>query len=119
MTSFLSIDQLKRALAIEEKIQALREELASIFAETKTPTPSSEATPQATSSTDRRTGKRSAATRAKMAAAQRARWAKTKGPSLDSSPRAKRKWTMSAEARAKISAAQKRRWAAANSGAKA
>jgi len=115
-TSFLSLDQLKRALAVEEKMQALRQELAAIYAEG-----SQSATTQG--KRDRRTGSRSAATRAKMAAAQRARWARAngaaEGPSSGTPKRKrKRKWTMSAGSREKISAAQRRRWAAQKSGKK-
>ena len=49
----------------------------------------------------------SASARAKIAAAQRARWAKAKGAAKP----AKKKRTMSAAGRAKIAAAQKARWA--------
>lgn len=62
-----------------------------------------------------RGGKRtfSAATKAKMAAAQKARWAKLKGkvpaPATVSAPKKKRK--MSAAGKAAIVAAQKARWA--------
>ena len=65
---------------------------------------------------DGRKGKRSAASRAKMAAAQKARWAKKRGDA--SAPvkavvngAKKKKRTMSPEARARIAAAQKARWA--------
>ena len=55
-------------------------------------------------------GKRtmSAAGRARIAAEQRARWAKTKGAAEQPTAR-KKKRTMSREARAKIAAAQKKR----------
>ena len=58
-------------------------------------------------------GKRSfsAATKAKMAAAQQARWAKKKGPKAETVKAPKRK--MSAAGRAKVSAAIKARWAKA------
>ena len=49
----------------------------------------------------------SAAARRKIAAAQRARWAKVKGTTKP----AKKKRTMSAAARAKIAAAARARWA--------
>jgi hypothetical protein len=51
----------------------------------------------------------SAAGRAKIAAGQKARWAKAKGQKMKQSQPKKRK--MSAAARAKISAAAKARWA--------
>jgi len=58
-----------------------------------------------------RTGTRrtiSAAGKARIAAAQRARWAKARGTSAGSAPK---KRTMSAAARRKIAAAQRARWA--------
>jgi hypothetical protein len=51
----------------------------------------------------------SAAARAKIAAAQRARWARQKGESANGKPRR----SMSAAARAKIAAAARARWAKA------
>ena len=63
------------------------------------------------SSYGRRTGIRrkiSAAGRARIAAAQRARWAKIRRKSAGSAPKRK---TMSAAARRKIAAAQRARWA--------
>jgi hypothetical protein len=55
----------------------------------------------------------SAAARAKMAAAQRARWAKVKGTAAPaSSPTApKKKYTLSPAARANIAAGARKRWA--------
>jgi hypothetical protein len=50
----------------------------------------------------------SAAARARISAAQKARWAKAKGATKP----AKKKFTMSPAARAKISAGMKARWAA-------
>ena len=59
---------------------------------------------------DRRTGRAlSAAGRARIAAAQRARWAKAKGKVV--SIRSGKRGTMSAAAKARIRAAQKARWA--------
>jgi hypothetical protein len=64
---------------------------------------------------DGRKGKRSAATIAKMKAAQKARWAAKNGaaPAAVETPvvTTKKKRTMSPEARARIAAAQKARWA--------
>jgi hypothetical protein len=51
----------------------------------------------------------SPAARAKIAAGQRARWAKAK---IQSAEKSVKKFVMSAEARAKISKAMKARWAA-------
>ncbi len=62
-------------------------------------------------------GKRnlSPAARARIAAAQRARWARQKGtsPKAEAKPAGRRKRTMSPAARARISAAAKARWARA------
>ena len=64
---------------------------------------------------DGRKGRRSAATIAKMKAAQKARWAKVRGNPPAATPAVaspvKKRRTMSPEARAKIAAAQKARWA--------
>jgi hypothetical protein len=87
----LSIKQLKRAVKIREKIESLHEELSEILGG-ETPIPRA----------DRR--KMSAAARAKIGAAQRARWAKVKGTST------KPKRKMSAAGRAAMSAAAKARW---------
>ena len=62
-----------------------------------------------TSNNQSRRGTISAAGRARIAAAQRARWAKAKGKKVVSI--AVRKRTMSPAARRKIAAAQKARWA--------
>ena len=63
----------------------------------------------------------SAAGRARIAAAQRARWAKQKGgaagkDSAKAGKTKKAKRILSPEARAKIAAAQKRRWAKQKAG---
>ncbi len=95
--STLTTAQLRRAADLKDKIEALNKELASILG-------------GAAPVTVRAFKKRgmSAAVRAKMAAAQKARWAKIKKGKPTVKP-AKRK--MSAAARAKIAAAQKMRWA--------
>jgi hypothetical protein len=55
----------------------------------------------------------SAAGKARVASAQKARWAKIKAakPAVTAAKPAKKKFTMSAAAKAKISAAAKARWA--------
>jgi hypothetical protein len=91
----ISVKQLQRALSVREQIEELQSELNQILGGSARPGPG------------RR--KMSAAARAKIAAAQRARWAKqkeTKGHRV-------RKRMMSAAARAKIAAAAKARWAKA------
>jgi hypothetical protein len=57
----------------------------------------------------------SAAGRARIAAAQRARWAKLKGKSSGTVPKQR---TMSAAARKRIAAAQRARWAKVRAGQK-
>lgn len=61
-------------------------------------------------------GKISAAGRARIAAAQRARWAKVKGKSGERATAKKR--SMSSAARNRIAAAQRARWAKARAGKK-
>ena len=102
----LSSNQLKRAAAIKDQIESLNEELASLLGG-----PVTAAQPGAKTS---KKGKMSAAGRASVAAAQRARWAKVnaaKAAGNAGKPAKKKKFTMSAAAKAKISAAAKARWA--------
>lgn len=91
--SSLSAEQLRRAAAIKEQIDTLESELGKILG----------------GAAESGTGKRvmSASARARIAAAQKARWAKVRGEG----GAARRK--MSAAARAKIAAAAKARWAKA------
>src|SRR5690242_6875496 len=101
MNSFnsLSAQQLRRAAAIKDQIDALEAELGNILGG------------GAAGGTG---GKRmlSASARARIAAAQRARWAKVKGVDGAKSTGAGRR-KMSPAARAKIAAAARARWAKA------
>jgi hypothetical protein len=97
----LSAQQLRRAAAIKDQIQSLENELHRIFG-----SPAKTALSIAT----KPKGKMSAAGRARIAAAQKARWAKLKGKN-STKPAPKKKFKMSAAAKAKISAAAKARWA--------
>ena len=101
MSNLLSLTsaQLKHAADIKDKISALEKELASILG-SLAPAP-------------KKKSKMSAVARAKIAAAQKARWAKAKTPVAKpaAKPVVKKKSTMSAAGRAKISAAAKARWA--------
>jgi hypothetical protein len=97
--------QLRKAADIQERIQSLQVELSSILGgEASTPAP--------TTSTRKQRRKVSAAGRARMRAAQIARWAAIKGtaPSEPAAPKKKRK--MSAEGLANIRAGVAKRWAA-------
>ena len=92
--SSVTSDQLRRAAAIKDQIEALENELGRILA--------------GGVSSGKGTRTMSASARARIAAAQKARWAKVKG-SPGGAPRRK----MSPAARAKIAAAAKARWAKA------
>ena len=100
--SSLSAQQLRRAAAIKEQIDALENELGKILGGA------------AGSSSGAGTGKRvmSASARARIAAGQKARWAKVKGKGASKSAGSPRR-RMSPAARAKIAAAAKARWAKA------
>ena len=95
----LSAQQLRRAAGIKDKIDGLQDKLNRILGAT---TENQKA--------PRKKRKMSRAARAKIAAAQKARWAKAKGNVSGVQP-TKGKRTMSAAARKKISAAAKARWA--------
>lgn len=92
--SSLSAEQLRRAAAIKDQIDTLENELGRILGGA------------AGSENGRRV--MSAGARARIAAAQKARWARAKGNG-GGGPRRK----MSAAARAKIAAAARARWAKA------
>ena len=107
----LTVRQLKRAAAIKEQIEDLNRELGTILG---APARSGG------SSTSKRT--MSAAAKKRIAAAQRARWAKLQGNkaagrSVKRTGTAKKK-TMSPAARAKLSAKLKAYWDAKKAGRK-
>ena len=128
-----SLDKLQRAVIIAEQIQKLEAEMASIFSgKVISNAPASDKTPKTPKTTVKKTRgtKRSLSpeARERIAAAQRARWAKTKGakasapapapaaaatPKAEAKPktRGKAKRKISPEAREKMAAAAKRRWA--------
>ena len=105
----LSAQQLRRAAAIKEQIQSLENELGRIFGSS---------TKSVVVAAPKQRRKMSAAGRARISAAAKARWAKVNGKkfTVKQSPKAKGK--MSAAARAKISAAAKARWARAKAAGK-
>ena len=93
--------QLRQAADIQEQIQALQEELAQILGgEVSTPAQPTEAP---------KTYKFSAAARAKMRAAQIARWAKIRGTAPSVEPAIKPKRKMSAQGLANIRAGVRKR----------
>lgn len=99
----LTSSQLRQIISIKERIESLQAEMAAIVGDR------AEAAPSVS-------GKRtmSAAGRERIAAAQRARWAKARGQSdgaPSATPKTRRK--MSAAGRARIAAAARARWAKA------
>ena len=103
LTTITSADLAKIAKLLQHK-EALQERIAAIDQELNA-FGSEEAAPAAGGM------KRSAATRARMAASQRARWAKAKGEAAPSGEPKTRQ--MSAAGRAAIAAAARARWARA------
>jgi hypothetical protein len=100
LLSSITSTVLRQAADLKEKIIELEHELAALVGSALAPTPA-----------QKKKSKMSAAGRAKIAAAQKARWAKTKGAKPAVKPAKKRK--MSAAGRAAIAAAAKARWAKA------
>ena len=100
----LSVQQLRQAANLKEKIEALEKELSQLLGSTAK---------SVAAKIPKKKGGMSAAGKAKIAAAQKARWAKIKAaqPAVKTAMPAKKKFTMSAAAKAKISAAAKARWA--------
>ena len=96
--------QLRKAADIQEKIQSLQEELGQLLGgEASTPSQTTEAP---------RKYKFSAYSRAKMRAAQIARWAKIKGTAPSAEPAQKPKRKMSSQGLANIRAGVAKRMAA-------
>jgi len=99
----LTPKQLRKAASIMEKIEKLQTELNKMVGGSTT-----------LAQTAKPKRKMSVAGRARIAAAQKARWSKVKG----GKPAKKAKRKMSAAAKAKISAAAKARWAKAKAAGK-
>jgi methionyl-tRNA synthetase len=97
----LSPQQLRRAADLKDKIQSLENEFQRILGTS---------TKSITAVAPKKKRKMSAAGRAKIAAAARARWAKFKGRKAAAKPIKKARRKMSAAARAKIAAAARARW---------
>ena len=110
----LSLEKLKEAVSLREQIQALERRISSLFGGGG----GQQVSPAAKGSRGRGRGRRavSAATRAKLAAAAKARWAK-RGPgatTLGSTPAKarKRRTGLTAAGRKRLSESMKARWAA-------
>ncbi|MFZ0826137.1 MAG: hypothetical protein WAO02_01815 [Verrucomicrobiia bacterium] len=97
----LSSKQLRRAATLKDKIQSLENELGRILGVS---------TKSITTVAPKKKRKMSAAGRAKIAAAARARWAKVKGRKSAAKPVKKARRKMSAAGRAKIAVAARARW---------
>jgi hypothetical protein len=96
----LTPKQLRRAASIKETIEELQNELNKLAGGSTT-----------LAQTAKPKRRMSAAGRARIRAAAKARWAKVKGAKRSTKPAAKKKFRMSAAGRANIIAAQKARWA--------
>jgi hypothetical protein len=105
----LSAQQLRRAADLKDKIESLQNELNRIFG-------ASNSAPAGAVPKKKR--KMSAAGRARIRAAQKARWAESKKAKSKAASARKPKRQMRAAARAKISAAAKARWAKAKAAGK-
>ena len=114
MASFhhLATAQLKQAVHIREQIESLQAKLDTLLGG---------AAPKAKVGRSKGARTVSAATKKKMAAAQQARWAKTKGAPVKAPANVapKKRGTITPEGRAKLAAVMKARWAARKKGAPA
>jgi hypothetical protein len=97
----LTAQQLRKAADLIEKIGSLEAQLAKYIG-------GANSSPQAA---PRKKSKMSAAGRARIIAAQKARWAKVKAAKGGAKPAKAKKRTMSAAARARIAAIARARWA--------
>jgi hypothetical protein len=104
----LTPEQLRRAADLQDQLASLQKELGQILG-ASTPAPAAKA--------PRRKWKMSRAAKAKIAAAQRARWAKQKG-TTPAKAAAKPRRKMSAAARKRMAEAAKARWAKAKAAGK-
>ena len=113
--SNLSLEQLKQAVQLKEQIAGLEAQLADILGGVSTAAPAFTFPTAATAALRTAGGRRqmSPEARARIAAAQRARWAKFRGDTGTAAKPAKTRGPggMSAEGRERIAAAQRARWA--------
>ena len=105
----LSVQQLRRIVNLKEKIEALENNLSKLVGSTAKPV---------AGEAPKKRRKMSAAGRRKIAAAQKARWAKVKGRKSAAKPVKKARRKMSASGRAKIAAAARARWKKAKAAGK-
>ena len=120
-TTSPTLEQLTHAVKIAESIAALEAELAAIFGNHSAPTKTAH-TAESAPSPVKKKGGMSAAGRARVAAAQKLRWAKLKGmktPKASAKAKADapvKKRTMSPAVLKKLALAMKKRWADAKAG---
>jgi hypothetical protein len=112
--SSISTAQLREAIQIRDQIEKLQTRLSRLLG-TKAPATASKP------ASSKGPNKMSAATRAKIAAAAKARWARIKGgkAKLAATPAPKKKGGLTPAGRARLAAAMKVRWAARKKGAPA
>lgn len=119
--SNLSIEQLKRAVSIKEQIATLEDQLVSILGTRQVGNgriAEGDKILNGKTSAPTKRRKMSAAGRAKIAAVQKARWAKVKTSGAAKPSAAPKRKGMSAAGRAKIAAAARARWAKAKAAGK-
>jgi hypothetical protein len=97
----LTVEQLRKVVAIKEVIERLEAQLASIAGDGAL----------AAAPFKRRRRKMSALAKARMGAAQRARWAAIRGDKTAPEKKARKRRRFSAATRAKLAASAKARWA--------
>ena len=102
LLSTLSVQQLRKAVTLKEKIQSLEKALGQLLGSSTKP---------AAPAVPKKKFKMSRAARARISAAAKARWAKLKGPKPSVKPARKGRGKMSAAAKAKLSARMKIIWA--------
>ena len=106
----LTTTQLQRIIAIKEEIEALQSQINSLADGAETPAPAAVKV--------RRKRRLSAAGRARIAAAAKARWANFRGEAaVDAKPARKRR-KISAEVRARLAASARARWKKAKAAGK-
>jgi len=106
----ISTQDLERAVAIRRQIDSLEKQLASLFGNRSGGGAAAARAPRAPSGRSKRF---SAATRAKLAAAARARWARIRAGKSAAAPlKKKKKRGLTAEGRRRLSQLMKARWAA-------
>jgi hypothetical protein len=103
----LTVEQLRKVVAIKEEIESLEAKLAKIGDGARRGRPPGLAAVPVV----RRRRKMSAAAKARIGAAQRARWAKVKGSKAAPAKKIKGKRKVNAATRARLAAIARARWA--------